>query len=103
MTNSSWLFLQDGLIRGHREFYQCESTYSDEHNGKPGNKVFLKSVKLLMQRDFQVLVSLVSTPKVLARFDEAVRLLAPIGMFPVPKILRGSYDGNLYLEIYGVR
>lgn len=99
MTNSSWADFAERIDPGRVSFINA-GLHLEERGRKVGNEVFLRSVDLLMQRGFQVLVSLVSTPKVLERFDEAVRLLAPIGMFPVPKILRGSYDGKMYPDAY---
>ena len=44
--------------------------------------------------------SLVATPDVLARYSEMIELLAPIEMFPVPKVLRGPSEGKTYPRAY---
>jgi MoaA/NifB/PqqE/SkfB family radical SAM enzyme len=101
MTNRSWEGFAERVDPGRVSFING-GLHLEEREQRRGNEVFLKSVELLMQCGFQVFVSLVGTPKALARFDEAVRLLAPIGMFPVPKILRGPFEGKVYPSAYTV-
>ena len=41
-----------------------------------------------------------ATPSILERFDEAIELLEPIELFPIPKLMRGSFAGALYPNTY---
>src|SRR5262249_43792801 len=45
-------------------------------------------------------ISIVSTPDVLSRVDEIIALTASIGIAPMPKLLRGRYEGKIYPEAY---
>jgi MoaA/NifB/PqqE/SkfB family radical SAM enzyme len=72
----------------------------EERERRSGNAIFLKTVDLLSSRNFPVLVSLVATPSILARFDRAIAVLEPTGFFPIPKVLRGFHDGKRYPEAY---
>jgi MoaA/NifB/PqqE/SkfB family radical SAM enzyme len=68
------------------------------HRG--GHAEFLRHAERLRAGGFPIFVSLVSTPEVLARYDEAVALLAPIGLYPIPKLLRESFEGRKYPQAY---
>jgi MoaA/NifB/PqqE/SkfB family radical SAM enzyme len=61
---------------------------------------FLRNADNLRARNFPLLVSLVATPSALVRFDEAIALLAPIGLFPIPKLFRGTVNGETYPHAY---
>jgi len=61
---------------------------------------FLRHADLLRAAGFPIFVSIVATPAVLRRFGEAVALLAPIGLFPVPKLLRETFEGKQYPSAY---
>jgi MoaA/NifB/PqqE/SkfB family radical SAM enzyme len=61
---------------------------------------FLNNAEQLRAAGFPILASLVATPSVLARFEEAVALLAPIGLYPIPKLLREWRDGPRFPEAY---
>lgn len=54
----------------------------------------------LQHNGFRLLVSLVATPSALTRFAEAVELLRPANLFPIPKLYRGVWDGKIYPEAY---
>jgi sulfatase maturation enzyme AslB (radical SAM superfamily) len=71
-----------------------------EREERAGEASFLRNAELLRSNGFPILVSLVATPTALARFDEAVALLRPIGMFPIPKLLREQYEGRRYPNAY---
>jgi MoaA/NifB/PqqE/SkfB family radical SAM enzyme len=72
----------------------------EERERRSGNAVFLGNVDLLRSKRFRVVISLVASPRALERFEEAVELLAPIGAYPVPKLLRGNYQGKKYPGAY---
>jgi MoaA/NifB/PqqE/SkfB family radical SAM enzyme len=71
-----------------------------ERQRKNGAASFLKNVELLSDRKFPVFTSLVMTPDALARFDEAKELLGTIGMFPIPKAVRGKFEEKWYPLAY---
>jgi MoaA/NifB/PqqE/SkfB family radical SAM enzyme len=72
----------------------------EERELRNGKTAFLRNADALRARDFPLLVSLVATPSALARFDEAIALLAPVGLFPIPKLFRGTEDGKTYPRAY---
>jgi len=71
-----------------------------ERQKRNGNRTFLESAQLLRKRGFPLLVSLVATPAILERYPEAISLLSATGLFPIPKLLRGEFDGRVYPEAY---
>lgn len=74
--------------------------HPEERELRKGQAAFLRNAEALRARDFPLLVSVVATPSALARFDEAIRLLEPIGLFPIPKLFRGTADGKTYPKCY---
>jgi len=72
----------------------------EERERRNGHGIFLANADLLRSRNFPILVSLVATPTALERFQEAIALLKPIGLFPIPKLLRGVLDGKSYPNAY---
>jgi len=62
--------------------------------------LFLRHAGVLQSKGFPILVSLVATPTALARFEEAIALLDPIGLFPIPKLFRGFVDQRRYPNAY---
>jgi MoaA/NifB/PqqE/SkfB family radical SAM enzyme len=73
----------------------------EERDNRQGHAAFLRNADLLRRNGFRILVSLVATPTALARFDEAVAMLEPIGLYPIPKLLRGPLDGAIYPAAHG--
>jgi MoaA/NifB/PqqE/SkfB family radical SAM enzyme len=74
--------------------------HADERQRRKGLAAFLKHAERLKEKKFSLFVSIVATPEVLSRVDEIVALTAPIGIVPVPKILRTSYKGKSYPRSY---
>lgn len=72
----------------------------EERQRRAGNTAYLDNVALLRDGGFHVICSLVATPNALARFEEAIQLLDTIGMFPVPKVQRGIFEGKRYPDAY---
>ena len=72
----------------------------EERERRSGHGAFLRHAELLQSKSFPVLISLVATPAALARFEEAIALLKPIGLFPIPKLFRGVVDGRSYPKDY---
>ena len=72
----------------------------EERERRKGLGTFLKNADLLRSGNFPILVSLVATPAALERFHEAIALLKPVGLFPIPKLFRGVLDGKLYPNAY---
>jgi MoaA/NifB/PqqE/SkfB family radical SAM enzyme len=71
-----------------------------EREERSGNSRFLKHAELLRKRGFPIVVSVVATPAVLERYSDAISLLDGTGLFPIPKLLRGAFDGRIYPEAY---
>jgi MoaA/NifB/PqqE/SkfB family radical SAM enzyme len=72
----------------------------EEREHRSGPAAFLRHADLLHSRGFPVLVSIVATPAALARFEDAIALLEPIGLFPIPKLFRGMWNGDEYPKAY---
>lgn len=72
----------------------------EERERRRGLAKFLKHAVLLKERNFPIFVSVVATPEVLSRVDEVIELTAPIGLPPIPKLLRGAYRGRIYPASY---
>jgi len=73
-----------------------------EREDRLGNAKFLHHADLLRSKGFPIFVSLVATPMALARFADAVAVLRPIGLFPIPKLLRGPYEDRTYPNAYSI-
>ena len=65
-----------------------------ERDRRSGHKVFLKHAELLLACNFPLFVSLVADPTALERFDDAVAILQPLGIVPIPKLFRGMHEGK---------
>ncbi len=74
--------------------------HPEERGLRKGLATFLKHAECLRKQGFPIFVSVVGTPEVLSRVDETMALTAPIGLAPVPKLLRGFYRGKCYPEGY---
>jgi MoaA/NifB/PqqE/SkfB family radical SAM enzyme len=74
----------------------------EERELRSGNDRFIRHADLLRSGGFRILISLVATPLALARFDKAIALLEPIGLFPVPKLFRGVWNGDTYPRAYSL-
>jgi MoaA/NifB/PqqE/SkfB family radical SAM enzyme len=72
----------------------------EERERRSGHGAFLRHADMLRRAGFLVLVSVVATPPALARFDEAIGLLRPIDLFPIPKLFRGVWNGATYPRAY---
>jgi MoaA/NifB/PqqE/SkfB family radical SAM enzyme len=91
------------LIDPARVSFINAGLHLEERDNKAGHAAFLRNAELLRAAGFRILVSLVATPNALARFEEAVALLQPIGLYPIPKLLRGPLDGKTYPAAYSER
>jgi MoaA/NifB/PqqE/SkfB family radical SAM enzyme len=74
----------------------------EERECRSGTEGFLRNADRLRCAGFPILVSAVATPVALERFDEAIALLAPVRLFPIPKLLRGAWNGRYYPNAYTV-
>jgi MoaA/NifB/PqqE/SkfB family radical SAM enzyme len=72
----------------------------EERELRNGHHSFLSNADLLRSSNFPILVSLVATPTALERFPEAIALMKPVGLFPIPKLFRGTLGGRSYPEAY---
>jgi MoaA/NifB/PqqE/SkfB family radical SAM enzyme len=76
------------------------SLHLEERERRSGNGAFLRHAQRLRAAGFRVMVSLVASRQALARFEEAVELLAPLRLFPIPKLMRGVINGVSYPGAY---
>lgn len=99
LSHSSLANLVGGIDADRVSFINA-GFHLEERDRRFGHAAFLRNAELLRSNGFPILVSLVATPGALARFDEVVALLEPIGLFPIPKLLRGPLDGKVYPGAY---
>jgi len=71
-----------------------------EREERSGIRRFLEHAELLRKNEFPIMVSVVATPAVIERYTDAISLLNGVGLFPVPKLLRGAFDGRVYPQSY---
>jgi MoaA/NifB/PqqE/SkfB family radical SAM enzyme len=74
--------------------------HPEERENRKGLTKFLEHAACLKERNFPVFISIVATPDVLSRVDEVIALTEPIGLTPIPKLLRGAYKGRIYPRAY---
>jgi MoaA/NifB/PqqE/SkfB family radical SAM enzyme len=72
----------------------------EERQRRSGTDAFLRNADELRSAGFRILISLVATPSVLARFEEAIALLKTVQLYPIPKLMRGLIDGISYPNAY---
>jgi MoaA/NifB/PqqE/SkfB family radical SAM enzyme len=63
---------------------------------------FIQRLQELRNAKFNILLSSVMTPYVVSNFSEIITLFEAHGLFPIPKVLRGIYEGRHYPESYSV-
>ncbi|MBA4097641.1 MAG: radical SAM protein [Rhodospirillum sp.] len=74
--------------------------HPEERNRRNGHAVFLRHAEALLKRGFRLMVTAVATPEVLRNFDAITESLRPVGLAPLPKLLRGAYAGTRYPKAY---
>src|SRR5262249_28477876 len=74
--------------------------HAKERQSRKGLEKFLEHAACLKEHGFPLFISIVATPDVLHRADEIIALTKPIGLIPIPKLLRHLYDGKIYPEAY---
>jgi MoaA/NifB/PqqE/SkfB family radical SAM enzyme len=99
LSNRTFEDFADRVDPSHVSFINA-GLHLEERERRADNAVFLRNIERLDRKGFRTLISLVGAPSALARFGDAIELLAPLGMFPVPKLLRGMYEGKRYPDAY---
>ena len=99
MTNHDWKRFARRVDPTRVSFINA-GLHFEERQRKSENAAYVEHVALLRDLGFQVFCSLVGAPRALARFEEAAELLASIRMFPVPKVMRGVFEGKRYPDAY---
>jgi MoaA/NifB/PqqE/SkfB family radical SAM enzyme len=99
MTNPVWRHFARRVNPARVSFINA-GLHLEERERRSGNTPYLEHVAMLRDRGFQVFCSLVGSPSALARFEETVELLGSIGMFAVPKVMRGIFEGKRYPDAY---
>lgn len=89
-----------GAVDPARVSFINAGLHLEERNARADQETFVRNAGSLRGAGFPILISLVATPRALAQFDEAVELLGPIGLYPIPKLLRGPLDGSVYPAAY---
>ena len=77
--------------------------HAEERQLRKGLTKFLEHAACLKERGFPIFISIVATSDVLSRVDEIVALTEPIGLTPIPKLMRGAYKSRIYPEAYTVK
>jgi MoaA/NifB/PqqE/SkfB family radical SAM enzyme len=101
-TNLTHASLRDfaGRVEPSRVNFINAGFHLEERDRRSGHTVFLKHAELLLARNFPLWVSLVAHPTALERFDDAVAILRPLGVVPIPKLFRGMHEGKSYPSAY---
>jgi MoaA/NifB/PqqE/SkfB family radical SAM enzyme len=99
LTNASIRRLAERIDPSRVAFINA-GFHSEERDRRSGHADFLRNAEALRARNFPLIVSIVATPRVLDRLPEVTSLLAPIGLVPVPKLLRGRFEGRQYPQDY---
>lgn len=102
LTNKSILEFSQ-RVNSARVLQINASLHYDERVRKQGLKQFTHHVIALRERGHRVVVSFVATPQNLERFEVIIDSIKDTGLFPVPKILYGSYGGGIYPGAYTLR
>ena len=76
------------------------AVHFDERNIKASLDVFIERVRRLQARQFNVLVSMVMTPRMVCLFQEIANDFESRGLFLIPKVMREMYQGNRYPAAY---
>jgi MoaA/NifB/PqqE/SkfB family radical SAM enzyme len=74
--------------------------HPEERTSRGGQEIFIRNAELMRAAGFRIMVSLVATPRALSQFQEVAAFLKPLGLYPIPKLLRGALDGATYPAAY---
>src|SRR5262249_1136015 len=77
--------------------------HAKERETRRGLEKFLEHAACLKEHGFPLFISIVATSDVLHRADEIITLTKPIGLIPIPKLLRGSHEGKIFPEAYSAK
>lgn len=102
MTHRSWETFARTIDPDRVSFINA-GLHLSERERRGGAASFLRNVDLVREAGFRTVVSVVATPEALERFEEAIDLLRPIELYPIPKIYRGAQDGRIYPQAYTAR
>ncbi len=75
----------------------------DQRQKKGGQEAFIDRVHILQKRNFNVLVSQVMTPQLVNTFAEVARHFESRGLYIIPKLIRGNYEGKTYPAAYSIQ
>lgn len=87
-------------INPERVHYIHAAVHYDERRKISSSDNFIDRVKKLRNNGFTVLVSLVMTPEVVESFPKISDFYESHGIFPIPKVMRGKYQGRKYPAAY---
>jgi MoaA/NifB/PqqE/SkfB family radical SAM enzyme len=76
------------------------AVHYDERQKKASLNVFIERVQKLQANRFNVLVSVVMSPVMVSLFPEVSQHFESRGLFLVPKVMRGLYQGKRYPAAY---
>lgn len=88
------------MVAPERVHYINAALHYAERQKKASLDVFIYRVHKLQMHRFNVLVSLVMTPEMVSIFPEVSHYFESHGLFLIPKLIRGRYQGNLYPAAY---
>ena len=74
--------------------------HDEERQKKETRSVFIGRVHALLKRNFNVFVTQVMTPRMISIFSEAAKDFESHGLYIIPKLIRGNYEGKIYPDAY---
>jgi MoaA/NifB/PqqE/SkfB family radical SAM enzyme len=89
-------------IDPERVHYINAAVHCDERQKKASLDVFIERVHKLQWHHFNVLLSLVMTPRMMSIFKELSDYFKSHGLFLIPKAMYGMHQGNNYPAAYSV-
>lgn len=89
-----------GRMDPGRVHYMNAAVHYDERQTRGDLEAFIARAQRLRAARFNVLVSLVMTPRLVERYGDISARLESRGLSLVPKILRGAFEGRCYPEAY---
>jgi MoaA/NifB/PqqE/SkfB family radical SAM enzyme len=89
-------------IRPERVHFINAAVHWEQRQQRESLDIFIERVHELQDAKFNVLLSLIMTPHVLKNFSTISGHLETHGLFVIPKVIRGTYEGKHYPTSYSM-
>jgi MoaA/NifB/PqqE/SkfB family radical SAM enzyme len=99
LSNSSIVEVAERVDPSRISFINA-GLHAKERESRRGLEKFLEHAACLNDHGFPLFISIVATPDVLHRAEKIIALTRSTGLTPIPKLLRGSYEGKTYPDAY---